>query len=75
MCVEYGGSFTADQVQHSCPIGMGADTPGTYSAGPCATANRVGSCVNGDLTARYYSPGYTAATAKTACGGAQFTAN
>lgn len=74
-CAEYGASFTADQVKGACPVGFGGDKPGTYSSGACPTANRVGTCVNGDTTARYYSPGWTTALAKTACGGATFTPN
>ena len=43
-CTEYGEGYTASLVMTGCPQGGG-----TYSAGDCTTANRIGHC---DIAAR-----------------------
>ncbi len=55
-CVDYTGSeFTADKVQTTCTAGAG-----TFSASPCATANRGGTCLvycgkTSEALYRYYA--------------------
>ncbi len=56
-----------DSLRTLCGIG-----PGTFAAGPCATADLVGTCDLPEHIERYYSRGpsaFTAQTAQAACAG------
>jgi hypothetical protein len=68
-CTDFGAGFTPSDVMQIC-----SGTMGTYSAGDCPTANRVGHCqltetrggVSGGDAVSFYPPN-TAADVMSAC--------
>lgn len=76
-CADFEANFvTKDALKAQCPTFWGQGTMGTPSDAPCVATNRVGRCRFTDTTdtrgttktvVSYYSPGFTAATAKTNC--------
>lgn len=70
-CVDYG---MIDQFPAATKCGL--TSGGSLQSNACPAASRVGSCAEADTTVRYYSPGFDATSAQSACttDGGTFTA-
>lgn len=42
-------------------------SPGTFAESACSATSRIGSCLTGDITARYYASNWTDSSAQTDC--------